>query len=92
MSAADYHLLKNRLQHENKLKHHKGLDDRNRTVKAHKLASHRNFLENEKRILNSELSKMAPSVRAHYLDRIEDLSKQIQASKEKFPHFRGQYD
>ena len=92
MSAADYLLLKQKLQHENVLKHHKGLDDRNRTVKAHKLASHRNFLENEKRILNSELSKMAPSVRAHYLDRIEDLSKQIQASKEKYPNFRGQYD
>ena len=82
MSATDYLLLKQKLQHENVLKRHKGLDDRAKQIKQHKLASHRNFLENEKRTLNLELNKMAPSVRAHYLDRIEELSRQITASKE----------
>ena len=92
MSASDYLLLKRKLQHDNVLKHHKGLDDRMRTVEAHKLASHRNNLETQKRTLQLELNNIAPPVRTFYMERMEELSRQIATNKEKFPNFRGVYD
>ena len=71
-----------KLAHENVLQHHKTLDDRMRAVEDYKHASHRNNLENQKRALHGELDKMAPGVRAYYLQRIEELSDQIASNKE----------
>ena len=81
--ASDYKLLRMKIAHENVLKHHKSLDDRMRAVEEYKGAAHRNNLENQKRALEGELSKMAPAVRAYYLERIEELSSQITKNKEK---------
>ena len=90
--SSDYTLLRMKIAHENVLKHHKTLDGRMRAVDEYKHAAHRNNLENQKRALEGELNKMAPSVRAFYLQRIEELSDQIASNKEKFPNFKGLYD
>ena len=79
------------LQHENIIRHHEGLDDRTRQIRQHKLAAHRNFLDNEKRTLSLELNKMAPSIQVHYLKEMYELSRQIKESKKKNPILRGQW-
>ena len=90
--ASDYTLLKMKIAHGNVLKKHKDLDDRMRAVDDYKYAAHRNNLENQKRAPEGELNKMAPAVRAFYLERIEELSEQIASNKEKFPNFKGLND
>ena len=90
--SSDYALLRMKLAYENALQHHKVLDDRMRTVQDYKHASHRNNLENQKKALHGELDNMAPSVRAYYLQRIEELSDQIASNKEKYHQFKRLYD
>ena len=56
------------------------------------MASQRNGLEEQRGNLRNGLERLSPSVRAYYLGNIAELDARIDASKQRFPMFRGDYD
>ena len=94
MSAkgSEYALLQKKLLRENVLKEESSHRSRTRETERYKLASHRNNLEEQRMNLRYGLEKLPTSVRQHYLERINNLTGQIEASKKRFPQYRGNYD
>ena len=56
------------------------------------MASQRNSLEEQRANSRNGLERLAPPVRAYYLGNIAELDARIEASKKRFPMFRGDYD
>ena len=90
--GGDYALLQMKYARENKLKEATAHRTRARVVEDYTRASHRNNLEVERQNLNSFAQRMPPQMQQYYFDRITDLTTQIDASKKRFPQFRGHYD
>ena len=90
--GSDYALLQMKFARENKLKEATAHRTRARVVEDYTRASHRSDLEVERHNLNSFAQRMPPQVQQYYFDRIADLTTQIDASKKRFPQFRGHYD
>ena len=90
--GSEYALLQMKYAHENKLKEATAHRAKARVVEKYLLASNRNNLEVERQNLNSSIQRMPQGVQQYYLDRINDLTAQIDNSKKRFPEFRGYYD
>ena len=90
--GTEYTLLQMKYARENKLKEETAHRSRAREVEKYLLASQRNDLEVQRHNLRYGLEKLPLSVRRYYIDRINDLTGKIEASKRRFPQFRGIYD
>ena len=56
------------------------------------MASQRNGLEEQRGNLRNGLDKLSPPVKAYYLGNVARLTARIDASKKRFPFYRGDYD
>ena len=56
------------------------------------MASLRSNLEEQRGDLRNGLERLSPPVKAYYLENIAQLTARIDASKKRFPMFRGDYD
>ena len=90
--GSEYALLQMRYARENKLKEATAHRARARVVEDYTRASHWNNLEAERQSLNTFAQRMPAPLQRYYFDRINDLTTQIDASKKRFPQFRGHYD
>ena len=90
--GSDYAFLQMKYARENKLKEATAHRTRARVVEDYTRASHRNNLEVERQNLMSYAQRMPASVQQYYFTRITDLTSQIDASKKRFPQYRGHYD
>ena len=90
--GAEYSLLQMRYARGNKLKEATAHRTRARVVENYMRASRRNDLEVEQHNLRNYSQRMPAELQAHYFNRINDLSTQIEASKKRYPRFRGGYD
>ena len=90
--GSEYALLQKKLLRENMLKEESTHRSRARETERYLLASQRNNLEEQRMNLRYGLEKLPTSVRQHYLERINNLTGQIEASKKRFPMYRGNYD
>ena len=90
--GSEYALLAKKLLRENMMKEESSHRARARETERYKLASQRNKLEEQRRNLRYGLEKLPTSVRQHYLERINNLTGQIEASKKRFPQYRGNYE
>ena len=89
--GSEYALLQMKRAHENKLKEATAHRTRARVVENYMLASRRNDLEVERQNLNNYSQRLPPELQQHYARRINDLTTQIDASKKRYPQFRGDY-
>ena len=92
MSATEYALLQKKFLHENLLKEATLHRDRARQREKYLLASQRNNLEQQRANLRYGLDKLPEAVQNYYLQHINELGKQVESSKKRFPMFRGDYD
>ena len=90
--GSEYALLQMKYAHENKLKEATAHRTTTRVAEGYNRASNRNNLEVERQNLNSSGQRMPPGMQQYYLDRINDLTTQIDTSKRRFPQYRGHYD
>ena len=90
--GSDYALSQRMLARENMLKEESTHRSRVMETEKYRLASQRNDLEEQRMNLRYGLEKMPVSVRQYYLERINNLTGQIEASKKRFPQYRGNYD
>ena len=90
--GSEYALLQMKYARENKLKEATAHRTRARVVEDYMRASNRNNLELERQSLNTFAQRMPAQVQQYYFDRINDLTTQIDASKKRFPQYRGHYD
>ena len=92
MSATEYALLQKKYLHENLLQEVSSHRSRAREKEKYLLASHRNGLEEQRGNLRNGVERLPVGVRQYYLDRIAQLGTEIDASRKRFPQFRGNYD
>ena len=85
-------LLQKKLARENMLKEESSHRSRVMEREKYRLASQRNGLEEQRMNLRYGLQKLPVSVRQYYLERINNLTGQVEASKKPFPQYRGNYD
>ena len=90
--GSDYALLQRKYQLENLLQELSSHRSRAREREKYFLASQRNNLEEQRSNLRYGLEKLPVGVRQYYLGRITDLNQRIDASKKRFPMYRGYYD
>ena len=90
--GSEYALLQMKYARENKLKEATVHRTKARVVEDYTRASNRNNLEVERQNLNSSIQRMLHGLQQYYLDRINDLTTQIDTSKRRFPQYRGHYD
>ena len=90
--GSEYALLQMKYAHENKLKEATAHRTKARVVEDYNRASNRNNLEVERQNLNSSVQRMPHGMQQYYLERINDLTTQIDSSKKRFPQYRGHYD
>ena len=90
--GSEYALLQKKLARENMLKEESSHRSRVMQSEKYRLASQRNGLEEQRMNLRYGLEKLPVSVRQYYLERINNLTGQIEASKKRFPEFRGNFD
>ena len=90
--GSEYALLQRKLTRENMMKEESTHRSRARETERYMLASQRNNLEEQRMNLRYGLEKLPTSVRQHYLERINNLTAKIDASKKRFPQYRGNYD
>ena len=90
--GAEYSLLQMRYAQKNKLKEATAHRTRARVVENYMRASRRNDLEVERQNLRNYSQRLPAEVQQHYFSRINDLTTQIDASKKRYPQFRGDYD
>ena len=91
-SGAEYALLQRKYKYENLLQHLSSHRTGAREREKYYMASERNNLEQQRGNLRNGLERPAPPVRAYYLGNIAELDARIDASKKRFPMFRGDYD
>ena len=91
-SGAEYALLQRKYKYENMLKRLSSHRTAAREREKYYMASQRNGLEEQRGNLRNGLERLAPPVRAYYLGNIAELDARIDASKKRFPMFRGDYD
>ena len=91
-SGTEYALLQRKYQLENKLQHLSSHRSRARERERYLLASQRNNLEEQRGNLRNGLERLPVPMHQYYLDRLADLDQKIDASKQRFPMFRGNYD
>ena len=87
-----YALLQRKFALENRLKEESPHGSRARETQRYLLANQRNILEEQRQSLRYGLEKLPVSVRQYYLERINNLTRQLEASKRCFPQYRGNYD
>ena len=92
VKGSEYALLQMKRAHENKLKEATVHRTRARVVEDYMRASRRNDLEVERQNLNSYTQRLPPELQQYYASRMNDLATQIDASKRRYPQFRGAYD
>mgnify|MGYP003310851567 CR=1 FL=1 len=85
-------MLQKKLLRESLLKEVSSHRARARESESYLMASQRNGLEEQRQNLRVGLERLPLSVRRHYIERISDLTRRIDASKKSFPSFRGAYD
>ena len=90
--GSEYALLQRKYQHENLLQEVASHRSRAREREKYFIASQRNGLEEQRGNLRNGLERLPPPMRRYYLDRINQLDAKIDASKRKYPMFRGNYD
>ena len=90
--GAEYALLQRKYKYENMLKHLSSHRAAARERQMYYMASQRNSLEVQRNNLRNGLERLAPPVRQYYLGNIAELDARIDASKKRFPMFRGDYD
>ena len=90
--GTEYALLQRKLQRENLLQEISSHRSRAREREKYYLASQRNSLEEQRGNLRYGLEKLPPPLRAYYTEKIAELDARIDASKKRFPMFRGNYD
>ena len=90
--GAEYALLQRKCKYENLLKHLSSHRVAAREREKYAMASQRNGLQEQRANLWNGLERLSPPVRAYYLGNIAQLDAQINASKQRFPMFRGDYD
>ena len=90
--GAEYALLQRKYKYENLLQHLSSHRTAAREREKYYMASERNNLEQQRNNLRNGLERLAPPVRAYYLGNIAELDARIDASKKRFPMFRGDYD
>ena len=91
-NGSEYALLQMKRAHENKLKEATAHRTRARVVEDYMRASRRNYLEVERQNLNNFAQRVPPELQNYYTSRVNDLTAQIDASKKRYPQFRGHYD
>ena len=90
--GSEYALLQMKYAHENKIKEATAHRTKARVVEDYTRASNRNNLEVERQNLNNSVARMPVGMRQYYLERMNDLTTQIDTSKIRFPQYRGHYD
>ena len=90
--SVEYALLQRKYKYENLLKQISSHRSQAREREKYYLASQRNNLEEQRGNLRNGLERLSPSVQAYYLDKIARLDTKIDASRKRFPMFRGDYD
>jgi hypothetical protein len=90
--GSEYALLQRKYQHENLIQEVASHRSRAREREHYVIASQRNGLEEQRGNLRNGLERLPPPMRTYYLDRINQLDARIDASKRKYPMFRGNYD
>ena len=90
--GTEYALLQMKRAHENKLKEATAHRTRARVVEDYMRASRRNDLEVERQNLTNYTQRLPPELQQYYASRVNDLAAQIDASKKRYPQFRGNYD
>ena len=91
-SGAEYALLQRRYKYENMLKRLSSHREAAREREKYYMAAQRNGLEEQRQNLRVGLERLSPPVKAYYLENIAQLTARIDASKKRFPMFRGDYD
>ena len=92
LKGSEYALLQMRHAHENRLKEASAHRTRARVVENYMRASQRNDMEVERQNLQSYMQRLPPEIQQYYATRVADLTTQIDASKKRYPQFRGDYD
>ena len=90
--GTEYALLQKKYARENLLQEISSHRSRARETEQYLLASQRNSLEEQRGNLRYGLEKLPLSIRQYYLERINNLAERIDASKKRFPQYRGNYD
>ena len=90
--GAEYALLQRKYKYENLLQHLSSHRTAAREREKYYMASLRNNLEEQRGNLRNGLERLSPPVKAYYLENIAQLNARIDASKKRFPMFRGDYD
>ena len=91
-SGAECALLQRKYKYENMLKRLSSHRAAAREREKYVMASQRNGLEEQRANLRNGLERLSPPVKAYYLENIAQLTARIDASKKRFPMFRGDYD
>jgi len=90
--SSEYALLQMKYVRENKPKKATVHRTRTRVVENYMRASRRNGLDVERRNLCNYSQRMPPELQQYYFNRISELTTQMDASKKRYPQFRGDYD
>ena len=90
--GSEYALLQRKFALENRLKEESSHRSRARETERYLLASQRNDLDQSRRNLRYGLEKLPVSMCQYYLENINNLTRQIEVSKKRFPQYRGNYD
>ena len=90
--GSEYALPQMKLARENGLQEEAPHRSRAMEAGKYRLASRRKNLEEHRMDLRYGLDKLPVSVRQYYLERINNLTGQIEASNKRFPQYRGNYD
>ena len=89
---SEYALLQRKYARENLLNEVSSHRSRARGRGRYVLAAQRNGLEVQRENLRYGLEKLPVGIRRHYLDRISEVTGRIDASKRRFPQYRGDFD
>ena len=87
-----YALYQRKLLRENLLQEVSTHRSRAREAEKYQLAAQRNNLEKQRQNLRVGLERLPIGVCRYYMQRVDELTERIDASKKRFPNFRGLYD
>ena len=88
--GSEYALLQKKLARENMLKEESSHRSRAMEREKYRVASQRNGLEEQRMNLRYGLEKLPVRLHQYYLERINNLTGKIEASKKRFPQCRGE--